>query len=422
MTVRLLAALCVAAALPAAGEDVLLLRGATIHPVTTAEIPGGSILIRGGRIAEVGAKVAAPKGAQVVDLKGLHIYPGMIDAATQLGMTEVPGVAETNDISELGLFKPQLRALAAVNPSSEHIPVTRANGITTVLVQPGGGIIAGQAALIHLDGWTWEEMRLRAPVAMRIDFPQIAAAGAPGAASLTYTESKRRYEEQLRGLDEFFEEARRYRQAKTAGGSGFAADLKFEAMLPVVEGTLPVLIRAVRERTIRAALDFARRQKLRMILHEGRDAWKVAAELQARNIPVVLGPTLDLPAEEDEPYDRVFTIPADLYKAGVKFAIATFGPTASTNPRSLPYQAAAAAAFGLTREQALRAVTIDAAEILGAGADIGSIEPRKLADLIVTDGDPLEIRTQVLRVFIAGKAVDLENKHHRLYEKYLARP
>src|SRR5262245_18397542 len=210
--------------------------------------------------------VAAPKGARVIDLKGLDLYPGLIDSATELGLAEILSIREMTDTTELGLFKPQLRAGIAVNPASEHIPVTRANGITSVITMPAGGIICGQAALIHLDGWTTEDMAVRRSAAMVIEFPQIqtivtSRGGRAPAPPIPFSEAKRRYEVQLQQLQDFFEEARRYRQAKAAGGGDFRTDLKFEAMLPVLEGKLPAVIRADRERTIREAIRFAEQQK-----------------------------------------------------------------------------------------------------------------------------------------------------------------
>ncbi len=417
------ALLCV---LPAAAETVLL-KNVDVHPVSGPEIADGAVLIEGEKIAEVGTKLAAPKGVKVIDLKGLHLYPGMIDSATELGLTEIGSVREMNDTSELGSFKPQLRAMVAVNPASEHIPVTRANGITSAITMPAGGIICGQMSLMHLDGWTVDEMALRTSAGMVLDFPQIQmGAGlrrrSTEAGTTTYAEARRRYEAELQRLNEFFEQARAYRQAKLAGAADFRTDLKMEAMIPVLEGKLPVVIRADRERTIKEAIAFAEKQKIRMILDHGEEAWKVAAELKAKHIAVTLGPTLRLPEEEDDAYDKPFTIPAELYKSGVKFAFGTFGPTASDHPRNLPYQAATAVAFGLPYEEALKAVTLNAAEMWGVGEEIGSIEKGKLADLIVTDGDPLETKTQVKRMFIRGRAVDLETKHSRLYEKYLNRP
>ena len=414
--------------LRAASPDILL-RGATVHPVSGPEIADGSVLVRDGKIAEVGARIAVPKGAHVIELKGLHIYPGMIDSATEIGLTEIEAVREMSDISEIGLFKPQLRAATAVNPASEHIPVTRANGITSVITSPGGGIVAGQSVLMHLSGWTMEDMAVRAPAAMRLEFPRIRmpnrfgaseAPETPGRPS-AYAEAKKRYEQQLRELNDFMESARRYRQAKAAAGADFETDLKLEAMLPVLDGKLPMLIRADKEKNIKEAIAFADKQKVRMILEHGEEAWKVAAELKARNIPVVLPPTFRLPEEEDDPYDKPFSIPGELSKAGVKFAFASFGPGSEDNPRNLPYEAAVAVGFGLPYDEALKAVTLYAAQIWGAGDELGSIEKGKWADLIVTDGDPLETRTQIKQMFIKGAPVDLDNKHHRLYEKYLAR-
>jgi imidazolonepropionase-like amidohydrolase len=410
----------------AAGPDTILLRGATVHPVSGPDIADGSVLLRDGKIAEIGARIAVPKGARVVELKGLHIYPGMIDSATEIGLSEIGAVREMNDVSDIGLFKPQLRAATAVNPASEHIPVTRANGITSVITSPGGGIVAGQSVLMHLSGWTMEDMAVRAPAAMRLEFPNIrtpnrfAAAETPGRTS-AYAEAKKRYEQQMRDLNDFMESARRYRQAKAVAGPDFEIDLKLEAMIPVLDGKLPMLIRAEKEKTIKEAIAFADKQKVHMILERGTEAWKVAAELKAHNIPVVLPPTLRLPDEEDDPYDKPFSIPGELSKAGVKFAFASFGPGDEDNPRNLPYEAAAAVGFGLPREEALKAVTIYAAQIWGVGDEIGSIEKGKWADLIVTDGDPLETRTQIKQMYIKGASVDLDNKHHRLYEKYLAR-
>jgi imidazolonepropionase-like amidohydrolase len=408
-----------------AGAETLLLRGATLHPVSGPDIVDGSVLVRDGKIAAVGGHIAAPKGARVIDLKGLHIYPGMIDSATEIGLSEIGAVREMNDISDLGLFKPQLRAATAVNPASEHIPVTRANGITSVITSPGGGIIAGQSVLIHLSGWTIEDMTVRAPAAMRLEYPHIPSRSRFGgdgpARGPSSADAKKRYEQQVRELNDFMESARHYRQAKDASGADFEKDLKLEAMLPVIDGKLPMLISAEKEKTIKEAIAFADKQKVHMILERGVEAWKVAGDLKAHGIPVILPPTLRLPDAEDDPYDKPFSIPGELWKAGVKFAFASFGPGAEDNPRNLPFQAAAAVGFGLPHEEALKAVTLYPAQIWGAGDELGSIEKGKWADLIITDGDPLETRTQIKQAFIKGALVDLDNKHHRLYEKYLAR-
>lgn len=418
----LLAALFVLTPLAVAADDSFLLRGATIHPVTAPEIPNGMILVRDGVIAEVGPKISAPRGVRVIEARGLHVYPGLIDSGTQLGLAEISSVRETVDTTEIGDFNPQLRAIIAVHPASEHIPVTRANGITTALAAPSGGIISGQAALIHLDGWTWEEMQVKAPAAMMLQFPVIQTReGRPGAgrAARPFSEAKREYERRLQQLREFFEQARRYQKAKLAGGPSFQTDHRMEAMLPVIERKLPVVAVAVRERAIREAIAFAESQNIKLILAEAREAYKVADLIRQKNIPVILGPTLELPLDEHDPYDKAYTLPAELHRAGVKFAFASFSTSFA---RNLPYQAAMAVAFGLPYQEALKALTIYPAEIWGVADRLGSIEKGKWADLIVTDGDPLETRTQVRHVFIQGREVDLSNRHLRLYEKYSKRP
>ena len=423
--------------LAAADDDSFLIRGATVHPVASAEIQNGSVLVQNGKIVGIGRNIAAPKGTRIVEGKGLHVYPGMIDSATEMGLSEIGAVRESVDVGEIGKFDPQLRAEIAINPSSEHIPVTRANGITSVIAMPmsagggggfgrggGGSIITGQAALVHLDGWTWEEMEIKKSAGMGMRFPIIPpppgrffGADFPGAK--TFTESKKDYETELRELKEFFENARRYQKAKAAKEKGFQTDLKYEAMLPVLEGKEPLIVMASRERAIRDAVQFADQQKVRVIIADPRELGKMGTELKSRNIPAILGPTLALPLHEDDPYDAAYTLPDQFYKAGVKFA---FGSFDNQFARDLPYQAAMAVAFGLPVDEAVKAVTLNAAQIWGVADRIGSIEEGKSADLMVTDGVPLEAKTQVKLLYIKGKTVDLDNRHKRLYEKYLNRP
>ncbi|MGI8989358.1 MAG: amidohydrolase family protein [Bryobacteraceae bacterium] len=407
----------------AGSDDSFFLRGATIHTVSGADIPNGSILVRDGKIAGVGQKLAIPKDLRVIDGKGLQVYPGMIDSATQIGLSEISAVRETSDAVEIGNFNPELRASIAVNPSSEHIPVARANGITTVLSLPDGPLISGQASLIHLDGWTTEEMEVRRSAGLHLHMPVIrtitSTRFANGPTLTPYADALKNYEIQMQELNGYFESARRYRQAKAAPGPDFRTDLKLEAMLPVIERKEPLFVTAMREREIRAAIEFGEKQKIRIVLAEAPEAWKCADELKSKNVPVILGPTLELPMNEDDPYDRPAATPADLYKAGVKFAFGSFSTEFS---RNLPYQAGNAVAYGLPREEALKAVTLNAAQIWGVADQMGSIDEGKWADLMITDGDPLETQTQIKQLFIKGKAVSLDNKQRRLYEKYLNRP
>jgi imidazolonepropionase-like amidohydrolase len=236
---------------------------------------------------------------------------------------------------------------------------------------------------------------------------------------VTFAEVKRNYENDLRELREFFEQARRYQKAKAAGDKTFHPDLKMEAMLPVLEGKVPVVVLASRERAIRDAVQLADQQKVRVIIADPRELGKMGPELKARNIPAILGPTLALPLHDDDPYDAAYALPEQFFKAGVKFAFGSFDNEFS---RNLPYQAATAVAFGLPYEEALKAVTLNAAQIWGVSDRIGSIEEGKWADLMITDGDPLEAKTQIKQLYIKGKNVDLDNKQKRLYDKYLNRP
>ncbi len=415
--------LACACGLAAADSASFALRNVTIHPVTGPDIPAATLVVKDGKIADFGVKVALSKSVRVIEGKGLHVYPGMIDSGTELGLSEISSVRATVDTTELGDFNPQLRAEIAINPASEHIPVTRAAGITSAMALPQGGTISGQAPLVHLDGWTWEEMDIRRTAALAMIMPTIdlgrGSRGMPQETRTTFAEARRTYEKKLAGLRDFFEQARRYQRAKAAAQPGFRSDLKLEAMLPVLEGKVPLMILAVRERAIREAVKFAGEQKIKVVLADGREADKVAAELKSNGIPVVLGPTHRPPLDEDAPYDASFTLASALEKAGVKIAFASFG---NQFARNLPDQVATAVAYGLPYQEGLKAITINPAEIWGVAAEYGSIEKGKWADLVVTNGDLLETRTEVKQVFIQGKESSLDNKHRRLYEKYLARP
>ncbi len=429
----------------AGANDNVFLRNADVYPVTAPEMKGVNVLVQDGKIAEIGAKLAPPKGVRVIDIKGLRVYPGMIDSGTELGLSEVPAERVTVDTGEIGEFMPQLRALIAVNPDSEHFPVVRVNGITSVMTFPssggrgggggrfGGGAqqyIAGQAALIHTEGWTWEEMAIERSAAMHLIFPTLGRSGGrgnfdsamtemiPGAAGGSFTAARRTYEQQLTKINEFFDRARQYQKERAVKAPGFKPDLKMEAMMPVLEGKTPLAVSAGRASVIHDAIQFAEKQKVRIVILQPRDVVKAAPELAAKNIPVILGKTLALPDEEDSAYDESFTEPTAVYKAGVKFAFGTFN---NEFVRNLPYQAATAVAFGLPYEEALKAVTINPAEIWGQGKELGSVEKGKWADLLVTDGDPLEIQTQMKHLFIKGEEVPLENKQTRLYERYMKR-
>jgi imidazolonepropionase-like amidohydrolase len=399
-----------------------VIQNATIHTMSSAgTLQKASVFIGNGKILAVGANIKPGTSARVIKADGLEVYPGMVNAWGNLGLTEVGAVAVTNDYAEQGTWKPQLLAYSAIHPASEHIAVARAGGVTSSLSAPLGGVIAGQAVLIHLDGWTVEEMAVAKSAAMAVNFPSLGGeSGSFGrfASRQSYAEMKRTYETRVKELSEWLEKARHYMKARQADPAT-EPDSQLGALVPVVRGDMIVVFSANSERDITNAVEFGKKEKLKFAIQGAREAGRVVELLKKENVPVILASIIALPAREDDPYDERFTLPATLAKAGVKFAL-TSPP--SSDVRNLPYEAGFAQAYGLTHDEALRAVTISPAEILGVSGKIGSIEAGKSADLVITDGDLLELRTQVKQLFIAGKNVSLENKHSRLYQQYLARP
>lgn len=410
----------------AAGErGTYAIRDAKIHTLSSAgTLQRGTVVIADGKIAAVGANVKIPAAAQIINGQGLEVYPGLINGWSNIGLTEIGAVPATNDASEMGDYNPHLLAYTAFHPASEHIPVARVNGITTSVSAPSGGVISGQAVLIHLDGWTVEEMALRKSAGMVFNFPSLDAprgfgfGGGRGTRRQPFSEIKRNYEKRLTELSELLESARHYAKARETNPAT-ERDRKLDALVPVVKGEMTVFVEANTARDIKNAAEFAKKEKLKTVIQGGREADKVTDILKKENIPVILGSIVALPTREDDPYDARFTLPRDLAKAGVKFALSS---PSSSDVRNLPYEAGFAQAYGLPHEEALKAVTVNPAEILGVADRVGSIEPGKIADLVVTDGDLLEIRTQIKTLFIGGKSVSLETKHTRLYDKYLNRP
>ncbi|HEV3470986.1 MAG TPA: amidohydrolase family protein [Pyrinomonadaceae bacterium] len=413
--------------LEAAG--VYVIRNARVVTVSGPEIENGAVVISGGKIAAVGATVNAPAGAREIDARGLTVYPGMMDAGTSMGLVEVAsGAPGTVDTSELGDMNPNAAALWGVNPHSAHIDVTRVAGVTSVVSLPSGGTISGQAALINLIGTSQREMAVVPQAALVIDFPRLGGGGgggfqpAPAITPDAVTARDRRVEEMRRLL----REAEAYGRAHDAYARDPKAvprpetDLRLAALVPYARGERPVILRADRERDIRNAVLFALEMKLRPVILGGSDAWKVARLLKERDVPVILDSVLNLPLREDDPYDTLFEGAAKLQAAGVRFAIST--GDSGAHVRDLPFHAGMAAAFGLPRAEALRAVTLYPAEIMGVSDRLGSVEVGKIANLVVTDGDLLEARTNVRHVFIAGRPVPLVSRHTVLYEQFKDRP
>lgn len=382
----------------AAEAEVYAIRDVRIVPVSGPVVERGTLVLRDGRIAALGAGVTAPREARMVDGSGLSAYPGIIEADTQLGLAEISSVRATVDTSEQGDLNPQLTAFSAFHPHSELIPVTRVNGVTMVLVRPSGGIIPGQATLMNLGGWTAEAMAVRQRAALVVRYP--TGAGASG---------------RLEALKKLFGEAKAYMPKPT---SGTPADLRLAALQPYAKGEQPVIFEVNREAEIKAAIRLGEELKLRTILSGVLEGHKVADLLKQKRMPCLVGSIVSQPGGTGGAYDELFSLPAALHRAGVKFALVS-GETA--NARNLPYHAAMALAYGLPADAALRAITLSPAEILGVGKDYGSLEVGKVANLFLATGDPLDVRTQVKAVFIQGRPVDMENRHDALYRKFLQR-
>ncbi|HEY6270267.1 MAG TPA: amidohydrolase family protein [Candidatus Acidoferrum sp.] len=406
---------------------------AKIFTLSGTTIDDGTLILRDGKIAGVGVGLDIPAGAQVIDAKGLQVYPGIFDSITQMGLREIGAVSATVDSTETGNYNPDVVAATAVSPSSEHIPVTRAAGITEVLAVPGSGgfdsggggsIIGGQASAIHMAGWEIDEMLIKKSAAMVISWPQIETQTFDFATfsrkEKPYADAKQEYDKQVTEITDWVERARHYAQLMDKSSTAkYDRDLKLEALAPVVRGELPVLVFANRAREIRNAVEFCDKQRLRMILAGGEEAYKVKDLLRSKSVPVILRPVLSLPLDEDDPYDRLLSQPAELAAAGVKFAFASFD---NSFARRLGQNAANAVAHGLPYDEALKAVTLYPAQIFGLADQIGTLEQGKLANVIVTNGDPLELTTDVKYLFIRGQLTSLANRHLSLYEKYFKRP
>ena len=403
---------------PAPPQDhPIALVGGTVHTVSGQTIQNGTILFDNGKITAIGANVTMPQRTERIDITGKHVYPGLVAAHTLLGLTEIGSVRATRDFSELGDVTPNVRSEVAINPDSELFPVTRANGILTALTVPTGGLIAGTSGLMLMDGWTWEDMTLFAPVAMHVWWPAVRG----GFGDNQSQDARRKVRnERISTIRTAFREARAYLTAKEAesqrGVPYHDSDLRWEAMIPVLKGEIPVIVHANTLDQIQAAVDWGGDAGIRLVLAGGRDAWRVADLLNEKGIPVIIGGIHQTPSRRWEDFDTPFTNPLHLYNAGVKFCISDGG--GGSKERNLPYHAAMAASYGLPRDEALKSVTLYPAEILGVAHKIGSLEVDKDATLIITDGDPLEIMTNVERAFIQGRDIDLTSKHTMLYQKY----
>ncbi|PQO35261.1 imidazolonepropionase [Blastopirellula marina] len=370
--------------------------GATIHPISGPAIKKGVLIFEKGKITAIGEKIEVPKDAHVIKAAGKHVYPGLFEPYSRIGLTEISSVRASNDYRESGSLNPNVKAHVSVDPDGEIIPVTRSNGVLLAMTAPSGGLISGQCAVMQLDGWTYEDMTLL-----------------PRAGMIVSMDS----EEEKERLESFFDEARRYYQGQQAK-SKILHDARLDSMDKVLRGEQPIILHADRANDITRAITFANQQKVRLVIFGGYDAVKCQELMKQYDIPVIISAIHRNPRRRDDPYDAAYSLAKRLQDAGIRFCISGYERSNAWNVRNLPYHAATAVAFGLSNEDAMRAITLSPAEILGVGERVGSLEKGKDATLFICDGDPLEAATQIQTAWIAGKPVDLSNKQTILYEKY----
>jgi imidazolonepropionase-like amidohydrolase len=425
-----LAGVCAQDLLPKAAPQhaPVVLQNAVLHTVTGGIVLGGTLWFVDGTIRGVlpaGAPLQLPNGASpvVLDLKGKHVFPGLLAVNSTLGLVEIGMVRQTVDSDEIGDLSPEALAVVAVNPDSAALPVARSNGVLAAAVFPVGGLLPGRASVVQLDGWTNRDMTVRADAGPVVNWPAQSSGGERGrrgprgAAPAENAEANATKKARQR-IDDAFTAARAWLDASTADAS-LPVDIRHQALVPALRREVPVFVLADDLEQIESAVLWAHSRALRAVIVGGRDAASCANLLREHDVPVVLGGVHRLPRREDSAYDEPFTLPARLADLGVRFCIASGGDF--SNERNLPYHAATAIAFGLDPQKALAAITHDAAVICGVDDHLGSLAVGKDATLFVADGEPFELTTKIEMAFVQGRQIDLRNKQTELAKKYRER-
>jgi imidazolonepropionase-like amidohydrolase len=418
-TIAVLMLLCssIYAQSPKATYGTFALTNASIQTVAKGVVTNGTIVISKGKITAVGTNVQIPQGAEVIDCKGQWIYPGMIDGGTRIGLFEFGLVAQASDVSELGDVIPQMKALTAVNPNSVGIPVTRVSGVTTALTYPQGDLFAGTAALVNLHGYTPDQMYAGFQGVV-LNFPRMGRRGPFD--RRTDEEIKKAGDKSMQRLNDVWEKATQYHKLDSATKGKMQYYPEMQALIPVVRGEMTLLVEVNEANDIKSALKWVKEKNIRKVILTGvEEGWRVAKEIAETKIPVITGPVLNLPSREYDRYDKGYANAGLLKKAGVTVAIKT--DDGNVNYRNLPYHAGFAVAYGMDRDDALKAITIVPAEIFGVADRLGSIEQGKSATLFVCNGDPFETKTDVLHVFIDGWKIPMTSRQTELYNEFLQR-
>jgi imidazolonepropionase-like amidohydrolase len=395
----------------------VLLRGGDLYTVSQGVLTGTDLLFENGKITKIGKELAAPTASEIVDVRGKRVYPGLIAPATIIGLREIDAVRSTRDETEVGKIHPEVAAHIAYNPDSEIIPTVRNHGIAVAQIAPAGSLLDGRSFITNLDGWTKDDSAVRLIDGMFLTWPPAAVPTVTKPKEGPSNEQKA--EDERTALRRAFEDARAYGLAKKAGAKG-DTDLRWEAMIPVLDKSQPLYVVANDARQIDEAIDFAKAQNVRMILVGGAEANRSATKLVESRIPVILRDVIERPLRQDDDYDLAYRLPALLHEAGVTFCLSDQG---SWQVRNLPLQAGQAVAYGLPKDGALRAITLTTAQILGVDGELGSLDVGKRATLFIQDADPIDnFGSPVERMWIDGREVDLGDRQKRLRDKYRQKP
>jgi imidazolonepropionase-like amidohydrolase len=392
-----------------------VITNATVHVGNGQVLENASIVITDGKIAAVGNNTTAPAGATAVDAQGKQVYPGLILSNTNLGLVEIPSVRATNDVQELGGLNPNVRSIVAYNTDSKIINVLRSNGILLANIVPEGGVISGASSVVQLDAWSWEDAAYKTDAGIHFRMPALIAPPRVAAAAQgsPQPDPVKQGLEQVDRIKSFFREAAAYNSTTDHA----IKNLKFAAVKGLFDKTKKLFVHANTVKQMLVALDFVKEFNFDVVIVGGSDSWQIADLLKQHNVSVILSQPHNLPTLPDDDIDQPFKTPALLQKAGVLFAIND--EDGQTRGRNLPFNAGTAVAYGLTREQALQAITLNAAKIIGVGDRTGSIEVGKDANIIISSGDILDMRTSnITDAFIQGRKIKLDNKQKQLAERY----
>ena len=411
--------------LPApAQKGAAYIKNATIHVGNGKVIENGTIVIKDGKIAEVGANIAVPADAtQVTDAKGKHVYPGLILPTSNLGLVEVSAVRAMSDVREIGDMNPNVRALVAYNTDSKVINTLRSNGVLLANVVPQGSFVAGTSSVVQLDAWNWEDAAYSSDNGLHVYMPTMLArprfggfgggGGNAGPNAGQQTDPVKEGLEKIEQLKSFFREAKAYLASPTHEET----NLKFEAVKGMFDKKQKMYAHASTVKQILASLDFVKEFGFDLVIVGGSDSWQVADLLKQNNVSVILQQPHSLPTLSDDDVDLPYKTAALLQKAGVLFAISD--DDGQTRGRNLPFNAGTAATYGLTKEEALAAISLNAAKIMGVSDKTGSIEVGKDANIVVSEGDILDMKSSnVTEAFIQGRKIDLTDKQKQLNDRY----